>query len=144
MLAEKWPDETTRALLTERAVQDDGANPRSTALSLLAENWPDETTRALLMERAVEDEDMQVRGSACSALGELHSEFGRILLTRDLDGLAPYCDPLEPLSRKHIKEAAAKAYIRPDDIDTQVAALSAYFGWELTVGAKKKAAKSTD
>jgi hypothetical protein len=144
VLAEKWPDETTRALLAERAVQDDREGARSTALQALAEKWPDETTRALLAERAVEDEDMQVRGVACFALGKLHSEFGRILLTRDLDGIGPYCDPLEPIPRKHIETAAARLYIRPDDIDTVLTSLSAYLGWELTVGAKKKAVKSTD
>ncbi|HEU4557842.1 MAG TPA: HEAT repeat domain-containing protein, partial [Longimicrobium sp.] len=136
-LAVKWPDDTTRALLAQRAVQDDDEGPRSTALRNLAETWPDETTRALLSERAVEDPHTLVRGVACFALGNMHSEFGRILLTQDLDGFAPYCDPLEPVSRKHIEVAAARAGIRADDIGTQVTLLSAYLGWELTIGASK-------
>jgi hypothetical protein len=49
----------------------------------------------------------------------------------------------EPIPRKHIEEAAAKAGIRSDDIDAQVASLSAYLGWDVTVGAKKKAVKRT-
>ena len=73
----------------------------------------------------------------------MHSEFGRILPTRDLDGTGPYLDPLEPIPRKHIEKAAAKAGIRPDDIDAQVASLSAHLGWDVTVGAKKKAVKKT-
>jgi energy-coupling factor transporter ATP-binding protein EcfA2 len=44
-LADKWPDETTRKLLEERAVQDENDYPRSAALQALADKWPDETTR---------------------------------------------------------------------------------------------------
>ena len=68
----------------------------------------------------------------------MHSEFGRILPTRDLDGMGPYLDPLEPIPRKHIERAAERAGIRPDDIDATVAALSAHLGWDLTRGAKSR------
>ena len=94
-------------------------------------------------QRALEAPDMSERGAACSALGKMHSEFGRILPTRDLDGTVPYLDPLEPIPRQHIEKAAAKAGIRPDDIDAQVISLSAKWGWGVTVGAKKKAVKKT-
>jgi GTPase SAR1 family protein len=142
-LAAKWPDQTTRDLLAQRAVQDGNEDTRSAALEALAEKWPDQTTRDLLAQRALEVPDMSERGAACSALSKMHSGFGRILPTRDLDGIAPYLDPLEPIPRKHIEEAAAKAGIRPDDIDAQVASLSAHLGWDVTVGAKKKAVKKT-
>ena len=78
------------------------------------------------------------RGEACSALGKMHSEFGRILPTKDVDGVAPYLDPLKPIPRDHIEGAAEKAGIRPDDIDAQVASLSAHLGWDVTRGAEKK------
>ena len=55
-LAEKWPDEATRALLEQRAVQDDARVSRSAAIEALAEKWPDEATRALLAQRAVQDD----------------------------------------------------------------------------------------
>lgn len=74
-------------------------------------------------------------------LAGMHCEFGRILPTRDFDGMGPYLDPLEPIPRKHIERAAARASIRPSDIEAQVASLSAYLGWDVTVGAKKKAVK---
>ena len=67
----------------------------------------------------------------------MHSEFGRILLTQDLDGIGPYLNPLEPVPRQHIEKAAAKAGIRPEEIDAQVASLSAHLGWDVRVGAKK-------
>ena len=143
VLAEKWPDQTTRDLLAQRAVQDDNGSPRRAALKGLAEKWPDQPTRDLLAQRAVEAPDLWERGVACSVLARMHSEFGRILPTRDFDGFQPYLDPLEPIPREHIEQAAAKAGIRPDDIDGQVASLSAYLGWDVTVGAKKKAVKRT-
>jgi hypothetical protein len=73
----------------------------------------------------------------------MHSEFGRILPTRDLDGMGPYLDPLEPIPRQHIEKAAAKAGIRPDDVDAQLASLSAHLGWDVMSGAKTKAVKVT-
>jgi GTPase SAR1 family protein len=145
-LAEKWPDQTTRDLLAQRTVQDKDGTPRSAALGALVAKWPDQTTRDLLAQRAVEAPNISERGAACSALAAMHSEFGRILPTRDFDGIGPYLDPLEPIPREHIEQAAAKASIRPndiDDIDDQVASLSAYLGWDVTVGAKKKAVKRT-
>ncbi|HKS21497.1 MAG TPA: HEAT repeat domain-containing protein [Thermoanaerobaculia bacterium] len=137
-LAQKWPDQTTRDLLAQRAVQDDNEDTRRAALQALAEKWPDQITRELLAQRAVEAPDISERGAACSALAGMHCKFGRILPTRDFDGNGPYLDPLEPIPRKHIEQAAAKAGIRPDDIDAQVASLSAYLRWDVTVGAKKK------
>ena len=127
---------------------------RSAALQALAAKWPDKTTRALLAQRAVEAPDASERGVAYSALGKMHSEFGRILPTRDLEGfdlnrylgdvdLYPYIDdfglyldPLQPIPREHIERAAKQAGIRPQDIDATVAALSAHLGWDLTGGAK--------
>ncbi len=135
-LAAKWPDEATRALLAQRAVQDDNYAPRSAALQALAGRWPDEATHALLAQRAVQDLHNQVRSAAFFGLGKMHSPFGRILATRDLDGAEPYLDPLRPISRDHIEKAAKKTAVRPDEIDAQVASLSAYLGWDVTRGAK--------
>ena len=64
-LAEKWPDDATRALLAQRAFQDEDDIPRSAALQALAERWPDEATRALLAQRAVQDDDYVPACRAC-------------------------------------------------------------------------------
>jgi hypothetical protein len=69
-LAEKWPDDATRALLAELAVKDDNFGPRRAALELLAEKWPDETTRGLLAERAARDENVAPRRAALELLTE--------------------------------------------------------------------------
>ncbi len=112
-------------------------DPRSAALQALAEKWPDETTRKLLAER-VADVGLSAdrRAEHTVALGKLHSEFGRILFTRDLDGIGPYLDPAEPISRKHIERAAEKANIAADRIDETVRSLSEHLGWDITLGRK--------
>ena len=69
-LGHKWPDETTRALLEQRAVRDNNSDVRSAALQVLAAKWPDETTRALLEQRAVQDDNYATRSAALQALAE--------------------------------------------------------------------------
>ncbi|MEM8601978.1 MAG: HEAT repeat domain-containing protein, partial [Bacteroidota bacterium] len=135
-LSGTWPDKGTQALLTERAAEDESNFIRRVLLELLSETWPDEATQAFLTDLSTKEADPSKRGAACSALGKMHSEFGRILPTRDLDGVAPYLDPLKPIPRAHIEKAAAKAGIQPEDIDAEVASLSAFLGWDITVGLK--------
>ena len=72
--------------------------------------------------------------AACTALGGMHSEFGRILFTKGLNGHSPYLDPLEPIAREHIEQAAERVGIASADIDAQVASLSAHLGWAITRG----------
>jgi hypothetical protein len=83
ILAERWPDETTRKLITERAVQDNSGYARSAAFKILAEKWPDETTRELLAQRAVQDDHYDPRRAALQALaGKRPDETTRELLTQ--------------------------------------------------------------
>jgi len=67
------------------------------------------------VQRVVEAEGPWERGEVCCLLGGMHSRFGGILLTRDLDGGAPYLDldPLMPVPRKHIEKAAARTGVPP-------------------------------
>ena len=94
----------------------------------MASTWPDESTRELL-RAAVQDDNDQGRGAACSALSRMHSEFGRILPTRDLDGTSPYLDPRQPIPREHIEMAAEEAGISASDLDAMLADLSRHLGW---------------
>src|SRR6185295_12965825 len=80
LLAEKWSDQTTRDLLTERSVQDDNEYTRTAALQALAEKWPDQATRDLLAQRAVQDDNEYTRRAALQALAEKWSDQ----TTRDL------------------------------------------------------------
>jgi hypothetical protein len=136
-LTEKWPDETTRELVSQELVKTIDNGVRSVAIQALAEKWSDETTHELLTQVAATNGNSQVRGEACSAVGKMHSIFGYILPTRDLDGSEPFLDPLKPISRKQIERAAERAGIRVGTIDAQVASLSAHLGWDITVGAGK-------
>jgi hypothetical protein len=136
VLAQKWPDETTRKLFAERALQDEHAGARRTALEGLTEKWPDESTRTLLAKRAVDASlTGNQRGEHCVALGKMHSQFGRIVFTQDLDALTPYLDPAKPISRRQIKRASKKLGVPADKIDETVRSLSAHLGWDITKGA---------
>lgn len=137
-LAEKWPNENTREFLFRRFVRDASRASRGTALTMLAEKWPDETTRRFLAEQAVQGPDLIGRGEVCRVLGNLHSNFGRILFTQDLDGQPPYFDPLKPVTREHINKAVRKVGLPIEDVDAIVAALSKHLGWDITIGAKSK------
>ena len=122
------PDESTRELLRARGVEDQDERVRSAALQSLAEKWPDETTRTLLAERAGVD------GFAASFVGGRHSEFGRIVFTKDIDGRFPYINPRQPVSRDHIEKAAERAGIAVEQIDETVRSLSQHLGWDITHG----------
>ena len=91
------PDQTTRDLLAQRAVDDDHAEPRAAALQALAERWPDQATREFLAQRALEAPNMSERGAVFCLMGNMQSKFGRVLPTLDLDGIGPYLDPLEAI-----------------------------------------------
>jgi hypothetical protein len=69
-LARYFPDDETRQLLVERAVEDSSADVRSEALALLAgsDEWADDASRQLLTQCSVEDTDPQPRWQALSLL----------------------------------------------------------------------------
>jgi hypothetical protein len=128
-LGERWPDDSTRQLLTERTVEDGNETVRKNALQTLAEKWPDDITRKLLVERA------RVDGSAAAVFGRQHSEFGRMVWSSDIDGMAPYLDPRKPISRAHIEQAAQKAGVAAEQINEMVCSLSEHLGWDITQSA---------
>ena len=136
MLAEHWPDADTHRLLKERAVEDKKYLTRSAALEALADNWPDDDTRRFLKERAVEDSAPGARGTAFYVLGSMHSEFGRIVTTKDMDRPYLHFDPLYPIPREHIEKAADRAGIPADQVDAELAELKEILGWDITEGAK--------
>ena len=61
LLAETFPDEITRKMLTELAWRDDKRDVKDDALEALAEHFCDGTTRALLIEHVVRDGSSQLR-----------------------------------------------------------------------------------
>ncbi len=127
VLAEKWPDETTRNVISERARKDGDEAARIAALEALAEKWPDAVTRKLLAERA------RVDGVAASIFGGQHSDFGRVVF-REFVRHGPYLDPAEPVSREQIIWATQSAEVPPEKIDETVRSLSEHLGWDITRG----------
>ena len=69
-LVQGWPDEHTRAMLTDRATTDDSWIVRQTALDALVQGWPDEDTRTLLTDRATTDDKEFIRQAAVQALAK--------------------------------------------------------------------------
>ena len=65
----------------------------------------------------------------------MHSEFGEIVFTKDLDGMGPFLDPAKPISRDHIGRATEKAHVSPERVDETVRSLSAHLGWDIEMGA---------
>ncbi len=81
-LAQGWPDEQTRTLLTGHATTDDHGNVRRAAMHALTEGWTDEQTRTLLTNRTTTDPDEDVRRAALQALTQgWTDEQTRTLLT---------------------------------------------------------------
>ncbi len=69
-LSEKWPDDTTRKLLKERAVHERHSESRLVVIYCLANTWPDDTSRKLLEEHAAQDEDGLPRAEALRLLAD--------------------------------------------------------------------------
>ena len=130
-LGEKWPDETTRKLLAERAAQDNSEFVCQRALATVARKWSDEATRRFLAGRA------RIDGVAASVFGGLHSEFGRIVFSYRSYPCPPYLDPAKPVPRDHIEQAAKNAGVPVDKIDETVRSLSAHMGWDIRKGAAR-------
>lgn len=162
VLAEQWPDDTTRGFLAERAVRDQDALDRMAALKSLVRAWPDAEIRDLLVSRSSQDEVAAVRrsalrwlltywsGDATSALlterarrdgvaaavaGGQHSRLGAIVFSKALDGQMPYLDPREPVSQLHLAQAAQAARVPTSELAETVASLSEHLGWDITRGA---------
>jgi HEAT repeat protein len=81
-LAQGWPDETTRTLITDCATTDKNPGVQRVAVQVLAQGWPDETTRTLITDRATTDENPILRGVAVQALARgWPDETTRTLIT---------------------------------------------------------------
>lgn len=135
LLATRWPVDSTRRLLEDRAMAEPSANNRGIALSSLVAAWPDGPIRALLRARAVEDPDDSVRGVAFNLLAALHSSYGSIVSSRDLDGVAPFLDPLRPVPPEHLTLCARQLGLAGSELQTLVDALDHHLGWRIEAGA---------
>ena len=144
---EPWADESTRELLSQRAVDDEDYQPRAKALELLAghEPWADheETLAArqtFIVEIFRDGVTPEQRGEAAclwfrSAGRSDHLAYGKErVFSRDADGIEPYLDPYEPISDEHLSKVALKASISDDQRDEMVEQMNATLGWDIRSG----------
>ncbi len=91
--------------------------------------WPDETTCTRLTQHTIDVGLSAYRRTKCSvALGKMHSEFGRIVSTEDLEGCAPYLALTKLIFLNDIKREAEKASVPARKIGQTVRSLSESLG----------------
>lgn len=79
-----------------------------------------------------QDTDKDMRCSAVEGLSHSCAEqIDRCLLSRDLDGVGPWLDPLSPITSDRIEEAADRLEKSPEEIQQRYAALAERFGLKL-------------
>ncbi|WLE96714.1 MAG: NACHT domain-containing protein [Candidatus Electrothrix communis] len=162
-LAEYWPDDKTRQLITLRAVQGKDEAIRNTCLKLLVEKWPDDEVHQLLIHCAVQykyknsgrtalklltkkwpddnthqlfNDYIKADGEMASIHGEDYSRFGGIVFQKYIWNNRLYLDPSEPIPAEHIQKAAKAAHIPPRKIAETVRSLSEHMGWDITKGSE--------
>jgi hypothetical protein len=144
--AEQWADEPTRQLLTQRAVNDKESTVRAKALELLAsdERWAEHQETQDLPNRvkhAIGTGDSAVsRGhAACFYFGTFGSsdplsDTKKRVFSKDVDGVAPYLDPREPVADEHLAKVAENANLDDEQLAEIVEQMNATLGWDIRKG----------
>jgi len=123
-----WPDEETRDAVSQAVVADPSDEVRDIAWQYLSEKWLDEKTRNLMRLRA------HIDGHAASLLSGTSRSFGRLLFSRDLDGLPPYLNPREPIPVRHIGKAAMRIGLVGTRLTTELRKVNERLGWDVQRG----------
>jgi hypothetical protein len=63
-----------------------------------------------------------------------HSLFGRLLASRDCDGVLPGRDPSKPVGSKEVKAAAGRAGVVTQEVEQVLGSLNAFLGWDVRRG----------
>ncbi|HEX3527645.1 MAG TPA: NACHT domain-containing protein [Thermoanaerobaculia bacterium] len=136
-LANTWPGETrVRQFVQQRAEQDKEEEVRSRALETLVQTWRDEpSVREFLRHRAALDEAPVVRRLALGKLSWGQDDRLRSLLR----GLAlvlgsPWLDPLEPVSSRHLRQAAQASGLTEEESQKILADFYQSLGLPLVIG----------
>ncbi|MCH8149173.1 MAG: hypothetical protein IH987_14525 [Planctomycetes bacterium] len=141
------PDDATRQLLSERAVEDDDNGVRVKALELLAghEPWADHEETLAARQRFIEEcirnaVEPEERGAvACAWFGTVASsdplsDAKKRVFSCDADRVGPYLDAREPVSNEHLAKVAKNASLSEDQIDEMVEQMNATLGWDIRQG----------
>lgn len=143
---EPWADETTRQLVTLRAVEDKDYQARSKALELLAGHEPwaahDETLtmRHRFLEQIRDAARPEERGAAaCDWFGTVGGSDPRAnakkrVFSTDAYGNSPFLDPRKRVSDEHLAKVARRAGLSEDQINKMVEEMNATLGWDIRKG----------
>nr|WP_226895528.1 NACHT domain-containing protein [Luteolibacter marinus] len=147
----EWADEATRDLLCHCALEDSDIETRWETLKLLAqrESW------ALARQEVITHLKLQIRDgktpelrgwAACVAFGTHGkpsiegasiADAKRRLFSRDADAQPPYRDPLEPVSKVHLKKVGRLAHpeaLSDEELHQAVKEVNAELGWDIREG----------
>ncbi|MBI4700491.1 MAG: hypothetical protein HY744_04880 [Deltaproteobacteria bacterium] len=104
----------------------------------------DAGTLPLLRERAEKDENSAVRSAALQALAAGWLDYAdRVVLSKDLDGVPPFLDPIVPISSEHVSHAARRLGRSVEQVRDRLAALAPTLGWNPLAGAARSRARAT-
>jgi hypothetical protein len=111
--------EQTWDLITQRAHDDPDFWVRQKALELLATGRKEmPATWDLITQRAHDDQNSAIRRTVLKLLATRYEldQRSRMILSKDLDGFAPYIDPSEPISQDWVKRCANKLGMPADRV----------------------------
>ncbi|MEM8642167.1 MAG: hypothetical protein AAGG51_25645, partial [Cyanobacteria bacterium P01_G01_bin.54] len=146
----EWADAATRELLHQRAIDDPDGYPRVRALQLLAgkTEWAKHEKPFSLHDKIREllqtTEAPQNRGwIICYHFGSLDdsdllSEAKKWVFSRDIDGIAPYLDPFEPVSDEHLARVAQRANLSDEQRNQMVEEINTTLGWDIRQGRERE------
>jgi hypothetical protein len=137
-----WSDDpAVKPLLLARAAEDPHPDPRWAALRALAEHFREAAETKPLLERvSVSDADGPMRGYAMMLLARLESdEIGAILLSRDLDALAPGIDTSVAIDDERTRTASWKLGSAEGEVRAAYEHLADRFGLRLAWRARARA-----
>ncbi|HEY8157905.1 MAG TPA: HEAT repeat domain-containing protein [Methylobacter sp.] len=116
-LAQHYQDRTETYPLLTQCLQDGHELVRWTTVRALAQHFQDRTETYPLLKLCLQDKHEDVRQEALGALAEHNFEnVKRELLSRDLDSIAPWQDPLEPITEDQVEQVAKELNLSPETI----------------------------
>lgn len=110
------------------ALLDKGVAPGVTAVSLLKLGHPLERSTILGL---LHNPESAVRGAIMDYMARQESEEIKLALSRDIDGLAPWIDPGEPVALVHLSKVSKVSGESIDAIRTKLEGLTSKFGLQV-------------
>jgi hypothetical protein len=101
---------------------------RAAALRALTRIESDDERRAERIQYALQDQTAEIRQAALAVLARDVEETDRRLLTRDMDGIDPFLDPMEPIKATWMAHVAEQIGKSPDEVRRDYERLAATLG----------------